>query len=189
MKTKWFRIGALLLAALWFASIPSLTAKGVPCETQNSTKGWLTYIDQAHGFSFRYPPIYKRVPNAVNKLQTATFHLVTFQRLHSDARLLVAFDDDRQFDLQSFVKTAPTGLETPPEPIKVGEYTFYCYGPGGGGVQYADEYFFNLRGKTLTITFDGPYDGDKTPSAETKKLELEILTTFSVFRTPRTSAK
>ena len=61
--------------------------------------------------------------------------------------------------------------------------------PGGGGVQYADEYFFNLRGKTLTITFDGPYDGGKTPSAETKKLELEILATFSVFRTPRTSAK
>jgi hypothetical protein len=87
--------------------------------------------------------------------------------------------------LQSFVKTAPTGYETPPEPVHVGQYTFYYYGPGGGGVQYPDKYFFNLWGKTLYITFDGPYVGDKTPSAETKKLESEILATFSTFQVPQ----
>jgi hypothetical protein len=89
--------------------------------------------------------------------------------------------DGKAFDLQSFVETAPTGIDSPPEPIHIGQYTFHYYGPGGGGVQYADAYFFNLRGKTLTITFDGPYDGDKTPSAETRKLEREILATFSTF--------
>jgi hypothetical protein len=94
--------------------------------------------------------------------------------------------DGKAFDLQSFVETAPTGIESPPEPVHIGRYTFYYYGPGGGGVQYADAYFFDLRGKTLTVTFDGPYDGDKTPSAETKKLEPEIMATFCTFRRTRT---
>jgi hypothetical protein len=89
--------------------------------------------------------------------------------------------DGKAFDLQSFVEAAPTGIDAPPEPIHMGQYTFYYYGPGGGGVQNADAYFFNLRDKTLTITFDGPYEGDKTPSAETKKLEREILAIFSTF--------
>ncbi len=181
VKISWACIVALLLAACCSTPAQTLSPKRVPCDTQSAPKGWGTYVDRIHGFCFRYPPIYKRVPNAINKLQTATFHLVTFRRLHSDAHLFVAFDDDTPFDLQSFVKTAPTGYDSPPEPIRVGQYTFYFYGPGGGGVQYADQYFFNLRGKTLHIMFDGPYNGDKTPSAETKKLESEILATFSIF--------
>src|SRR6266851_2033825 len=174
-------IVALLLAGCCSTPAQTLSPKRVPCDTQSAPKGWGTYVDRIHGFCFRYPPIYKRVPNAINKLQTATFHLVTFRRLHSDAHLFVAFDDDTPFDLQSFVKTAPTGLESPPSPIHVGEYTFYYYGPGGGGVSYPDTYFFNLRGKTLYITFAGPYINDKTPSAETKKLERELLATFRLF--------
>ena len=35
----------------------------------------------------------------------------------------------------------------------------------------------------------GPYLNDKTPTPETKKLEREILATFSVLPRPRTSAK
>jgi hypothetical protein len=64
---------------------------------------------------------------------------------------------------------------------RAGEYAFYYYGPGGIGVSYPNTYFFNLRGKTLYITFDGPYINDKTPSAETKKLERELLATFRLF--------
>lgn len=182
VEIKWACILALLLAACSSAHAQTPAATGVPCDAQSAPKGWRTYVDRTRGFCFQYPPIYKRVPTAVNKQWTATFHLVTFQRLHSDAHLFVAFDDDgKPFDLQSFVETAPSGIESPPEPIRVGQYTFYYYGPGGGGVQYADVYFFNLRGKTLTITFDGPYHGDKTPTPETKKLEPKILATFSTF--------
>ena len=43
-----------------------------------------------------------------------------------------------------------------------------------------DRYFFTLKGKTLYVTFDGPYLNDKTPTPETKKWEREILATFSV---------
>jgi hypothetical protein len=56
-------------------------------------------------------------------------------------------------------------------------------------VQFADRYFFNRRGKTRYVTFDGPYENDKTPTAETKKLEREILATFSLIPKPRTPAK
>jgi len=89
--------------------------------------------------------------------------------------------ENKPFNLQRFAETAPTGVESPPSPVQVGEYTFYYYGPGGGGVSYPDLYFFNLRGKTLHITFDGPYIHDKTPSAETRKLERELLATFRLF--------
>ena len=67
------------------------------------------------------------------------------------------------------------GSESPPEPIKIGRYTFYYYGPGGGGVCYPDEYFFNLRGKTLNIDFDGPCRNDKTPTPEIKEIERRLL--------------
>ena len=43
------------------------------------------------------------------------------------------------------------------------EQSFYYYGPGGGGVEYPDQYFLNLKRKTLLIIFDGPYiDGQNS---------------------------
>jgi hypothetical protein len=48
-------------------------------------------------------------------------------------------------------------------------------------VSYPDQYFFNLRGKTLSIDFDGPYENDKTPSDEAKKMERKALASFREF--------
>jgi hypothetical protein len=42
-----------------------------------------------------------------------------------------------------------------PTIVKVGENVFYYYGRGGGGVPYPDEYFYNLDGNILGISFDG----------------------------------
>lgn len=171
MKTSYPCIIGVLLVLCFPAP-----AKSVPCDAASAPREWQEYVDRTHGFCFRYPPTYKRVPNTV-KIK----NLVTFQLLDSDARLFVTFEN-KPFDLQRFVQNAPTGYVDPPGPIQVGKYTFYFYGPGGGGVSYPDQYFFNLRGKTLYISFDGPYVNDKTPTAETKKLESEILATFSTFR-------
>ena len=52
---------------------------------------------------------------------------------------------------------------------------------GGGGVEYPDQFFFNLKGKTLYIVFDGPYINDKTPADETKKIEEKVLASFRTF--------
>ena len=96
------------------------------------------------------------------------------------ASIIVSLED-RPFNLDSFAAGAPTGIENPPEPKQFGSETFYYYGPGGGGVQYPDQYFFDLKGKTLFITFDGPYINDKTPSQETKNMEEQLLATLRTF--------
>jgi hypothetical protein len=76
---------------------------------------------------------------------------------------------------------APTGIDSPPESVRIGKNKFYYYGPGGGGVSYPDGYYFNLHGKILVIDFDGPYENDKTPTPETKKMELKVLASFREF--------
>jgi hypothetical protein len=93
--------------------------------------------------------------------------------------ILVIFYD-HPFDLQNLAqKFAPTGYVSPPDPVRIGRYTFYKYGPGGGGVSYPDQYFLDLQDKTLEIYFNGPYDGkNKSPSPETQKLEPIMLATF-----------
>jgi hypothetical protein len=78
---------------------------------------------------------------------------------------------------KSFVRGAPTGIETPRERRQLGAETFYYYGPGGGGAEYPDQYFFDLKGKTLLIAFDGPYI-DKTPSPETKNIKKKPAPDF-----------
>jgi hypothetical protein len=79
------------------------------------------------------------------------------------------------------MKMAPTGYDSPPEPVRLGKHTFYYYGPGGGGVSYPDGYYYNLRGKILVIYFDGPYENDKTPTAATKTMEKKVVGTFREF--------
>lgn len=138
--------------------------------------GWSTYVDHAHGFCFQYPSIYRREHNKYDKQGT-----VTLRRAHSEGRIYVVFED-KAFDLQRFIEHAPTGYESPPEAMQFGPNTFYYYGPGGGGVSYADRFFHDLRGKTLYITFDGPYpDDDKSPTAETKEFEQKILASFRTY--------
>jgi hypothetical protein len=88
---------------------------------------------------------------------------------------------DQEFDLDILVKRAPTGIESAPEPSQVGKNLFYYYGPGGGGVDYPDVYYFNLRGKILAIGFDGPYGNDKTPTPDTKQIEQKVLRSFQEF--------
>jgi hypothetical protein len=97
-----------------------------------------------------------------------------------EASIYITFED-KAFDLQSLVARAPTGYDSPPEPAPAGPNTFYYYGPGGGGVDYADQYFFDLKGKTLYISFSGPYVNDKTPSSETKALEPKLLASLRTF--------
>jgi hypothetical protein len=173
MKTNPACIAILLFVTCYSVRAQTPAGKRVPCDSQSPADAWRTYVDRIHGFCFRYPSRYKRLPSDKNQP-------IKFQSSHSDAYIFVQFEN-KPFNLQRFAETAPTGVESPPSPVHVGEYTFYYYGPGGGGVSYPDTYFFNLGGKTLYITFDGPYINDKTPSAETKKLERELLATFRLF--------
>jgi hypothetical protein len=63
--------------------------------------------------------------------------------------------------------------------VQIGKHTFYYYRVGGGGVAYPDSFFYDLHGKILLIEFDGPYPPtDKTPSKQTKQMEIEVLKTL-----------
>jgi hypothetical protein len=149
--------------------------------------GWKTYVDRVHGFAFAYPPIYKRVRRAPShSFQPAAAAQVFWVGLlhQSSDGTIDFFLEDAPFNLNSFLKCCvPTGWDTPPDAIQEGPNTFYYYGPGGM-LAHPDQYFFNLRGKTLYIVFDGPYlqSDVKTPSPETKEIEDKMLSSFCTFQ-------
>lgn len=155
---------------------------------------WKTYVDKVHGFCLSYPSVYERrnqpwVMNYSGKADYSDYRrkavkegrvLILGRSGVKDAYIFIQLDDKR-FDLERFIEDAPTGVESPPEPIQVGSERFYYYGAGGGGVDYPDQYFFNLKGKTLYIIFDGPYAHEKGPSYETKQMEIQMLSSFRKF--------
>ena len=102
----------------------------------------------------------------LGKVATVPFSWFYMTRNHSTCRALA--------------RLAPTGIEGPPEPKRIGTETFYFYGPGGGGVAYADSYFFDLRGKTLDFTFQAAPDNN-IPSPYTQSVEEPMLQTFRTF--------
>jgi hypothetical protein len=96
------------------------------------------------------------------------------------ASISVVFSTEA-FNLAQIVLDAPTGVITL-SPVQVGLHTFYYWGPGGGGANYPDVYFFDLHGKTLRLTFDGPYNpGEKSPDENTRQIERKVLATFEDF--------
>ena len=114
------------------------------------------FLDQARGFCFWYPPLYKR---------EARLHESAFRKEGQLLATLIssepreAFSDDKEaaaiqvcllpgaFDLQDLIRDAPTGYDTPPTRRRYGANVFYDYGGGGGGVAYPDTYYFSLDGR------------------------------------------
>jgi hypothetical protein len=166
------RTAAMPIALLACFSASAQTVKASPCakDTQGETATWRVYYDSTHHFCFRYPRSY----------QVKTKPKGTCAELrdeHAEASIYICTRPEA-FKLSALVARAPTGIESLPEPVPVGSNTFYYYGPGGGGVSYPDQYFFNLHGKTLALSFDGPYENDKTPSDAAKKMEMKALASF-----------
>lgn len=152
------------------------------------------FVDREHGFSFLYPSDYsletkdslKGLGSSFSKGRRVLARLIGRTPRHADATDTDNCSIDVQllpgvFNLQSFIKEAPTGVITPPEPVHFGANTFYYYGPGGGGVAYSDVYYFNLHGRALEIVFDGPYNGtSKSPDERAQSAEKLVLSTFHV---------
>ena len=84
------------------------------------------------------------------------------------------------FDLQNLARSAPTGIEGPPEPKLFSNQVFYYYGAGGGGVDYARQFFYDLKCKTLIFAF-GPPSDNNVPSEKTRQVEPQILATFRTY--------
>ena len=62
---------------------------------------------------------------------------------------------------------APTGLDdTPPATMRIAGRVFYFYGPGGGGVDYPDQYLMELSGKILAFSLA---DRGRTPDRRSRR--------------------
>ncbi len=135
---------------------------------------WQTYTNSEYGFEFKYPTNYS--------IKSSENYLVYLVDASNNAS--ISLNVTGQFNLESIKDNyAPTGSTTLPEAVTSGQNTFYYYGPGGGGVSYPDQYFYDLSGQLLTISFDGPYANDKTPTAQTKQIESQMLSTFKFIET------
>jgi hypothetical protein len=164
---KNYALFAVVLSIFFFGQM-SFSADA-PCSAQSGPAGWRTFVDRTHRFCFQYPPSYKAIRDTSNRGSIVA--------LQAEGQIYVWLD--KRFKLEQLDDISRSG--NPPGPTQINGLTFYYVGPGGGGVEYSDDYLFNLRGKILHIEFDGPYVHDNHPSAETKKLEPQLLATFRAF--------
>jgi hypothetical protein len=171
------RISILLAFMLVYLPISAQTRGATPCATgaQSETSHWRVYIDREHHFCFRYPKSYVPIPHP-----RAGCRGPKLEDKKRVANIGVCVLEEK-FQPDVLVRMAPTGIDSPPKPIQIGENTFYYYGPGGGGVDYPDVYYFDLGGKILGIDFDGPYENEKTPTPATKQMEQRVLKSFQEF--------
>ena len=146
-----------------------------PCPTSNTPAGWKTYINEKYRFCFSYPATYAPIAEPwLEKYAVAGENSREVQELVQEKRYFILQDtqqsgalvsvavDNETFDLQNLARSAPTGIEDPPEPKLFSNQVFYYYGPGGGGVDYADRFFYDLKCKTLIFAFGPPSDNNVT---------------------------
>jgi hypothetical protein len=160
-----------------------------PCAAHRTQSTWHIFVDNQNRFCFEYPPQYQVAPTrtapGVGGIP-ANEWVVRLATKPQPMELSVADDEDNatinviaygaQFKRSGLSRFAPTGMEdTPPKRIHTARWEFYYYGPGGGGVDYPDLFYFDLRGRMFSFEFVGPYEGDKTPSSATKQIEPKLL--------------
>jgi hypothetical protein len=164
-----------------------------PCDLHPTQTGWKVFVDYQDRFCFEYPPEYRVAPAVwapdVSR-GPATRFIGRLTTKPSPSEGPIADDESiatinvfaygMPFRARDLIKFAHTG-ELEPKRIDAAHGTFYFYGGGGGGVDYPDDFYVGSHGRTFSIDFVGPYSGDKIPSAETKRIEPELLASFRTF--------
>jgi hypothetical protein len=186
-----FAILGFVLATIAATAGATPSVPNVPWLNDDALASWPVLTDLSKGFCLSYPPAYQLTPRAAGDPQTLNPDSVVLHDKTSPDADIVVTSTKQIFDLENLTNHAPTGVDTPPQPIEIGGQTFYFYGAGGGGVCYADQYFFDLHGHTLSIIFSGPCVNDKTPSAAMKTIERLMLASFRSLRVdmPASSAR
>jgi hypothetical protein len=186
-----FAVSVLALAGCGLAR----AADHNPCALHPTRTAWRVFVDRRDRFCFEYPPAYHVAPamfapgvstgpgRFIGRLTTrpSPNEIASAQQDPKTATIEV-FAYGIPFRPKGLTRFAPMGGEdAEPQYIHAAHGEFYYYGPGGGGVDYPDAFYFGIEGRTFSIEFVGPYSRDKTPDPETKRIEPEILATFHSF--------
>jgi len=183
-------------ALLAFVTTPVASAAPAsnPCAAHPSQPGWRIFTDHKAGFCLEYPSDYERMSTTVDgkRCRVAQGCLLSLEKKGSASVPRSEDDDDKDatidlwdlripFQLKLLKGYGPTGYEDPPEPVQFGSNTIYYFGRGGGGVNYADQFFFAVRGRAFGIYFVGPYMEGNEPDAVTKDIEARMLRSLRRF--------
>lgn len=190
----------IMKAPVWLGVVLLVTAnsclantrKNNPCALHPTRHGWHVFVDQRDGFCFEYPPKYRKAPAVyppdyvpdpkTRFIGRLTTKLSQYESADPDVATIDVYDEGYPFRLEDLIKFSPIGdVDNAPPLIHAAHADFYYCGPGGGGVNYPDDFFFGIRGDTFSISFYGPYKDDKTPDGETKRIEPEVLASFRRF--------
>jgi len=187
----WFGL-SLIVSSSWPLAQASERS---PCDQQPTRAGWHVFVDYKDRFCFEYPPKYHVAPAVfapgvssggahrfIARLTTKPSPAEGASAADPMTATINIYAYGMPFRPTKLNFFAPTGLQDiPPQRIQAAHGEFYYYGPGGGGVDYPDDFFFGVRGRTFSIEFTGPYSRDKTPDAVTKEVEPEVLESFRSF--------
>jgi hypothetical protein len=170
----------IMFAAVFIIAMCSTLTGQTPAQRSNDTTKqvhWHKYVNRTYGFSLRYPDAYIPVPHPDGEGRCRDYDgykclLWLERRDNRGAEIWVTFD------LQPFHLT-PNAADLLPTRQLIGRNIFYGGWGGSMAVGFSDNYFLNLKGKTLAITFG--QEGSGSPSEETKQLERKILKTLRTF--------
>lgn len=111
---------------------------------------WRKYVNKEYGFSFRYPDTYKPThTDDICKDNNYRRYLLCLERPDDpDASITVTLIIAEPFQ----VFPLGNGDALPPRQ-RIGRHDFYCGVGGSMGTGFSDECLFNLRGKTLELSF------------------------------------
>lgn len=152
----------------------------VASEKDSSSK---RFVDSINRISFNWPTGYELTQVTSQDLAPSISSIIAKFRNSSNKAVVKVFVAKSPFGMSQIRQSfAPTGLEDiNPEKQVIGGKTFYYYGAGGGGVSYADQYFYNLNGKLLVFIVDGPYDSNEnSPNENAKLIAQKILESLEV---------
>ncbi len=185
LRVLWIALIAVVVLAgavygwmKFYLPSPVALESASPSPSVDPTAGWKTYTNTQYGIELRYPTDFESGLWTGSGVLGGTGLLCIRQQGETHPRIMgMAIYPQGTFTIPFINKFQPTGPDAPTV-VHVGDNQFYFYGPGGGGVAYADQYFFNANGRLVVIDFSEVDQQDRSPSASTQQLEQQILSTF-----------
>src|SRR5437667_4559712 len=151
LRTKLTLARVLMAGALIFISVaPSWGQTSSAKPGHNTQVHWRKYVNREYGFSFWYPDTYKPTDTGdICKDNDYRRYLLCLEQQDDPATsILVTIIIAEPFHVY------PLGNgDALPTRERIGHHDFYCGVGGSMGVGFTDECLFNLRGKTLELSF------------------------------------